>query len=203
MKYLLNKKNRNHISFKDKVSYFISLNFIIILLISSCSVFDVAEIEYSDISYQEMIDDVTARVVAYSYSADPTKTTYVKDRFTLVHFSDVHCSNNLWQENLQEVIDFSNQSIVKDRISALLCTGDICNGYDGREKDIALGEIEQVTGLLLNGTDLDVLNVVGNHDLNTSINGNTQYAINEFLTTSEKFQYLIEPFLAKSNINTK
>lgn len=179
---------------------FINFFLFITLLLASCQAKEKI-VNLDESQYSLMVEDVTNRVNTYSYGTYFDGLTKVIDRFTIVHFSDVHCNNNLWNENLLELIQFANQSLIRDRVQALINTGDLCNGMPGRNKDITIEEISKVNDILLSSYQ-PVFNVIGNHDSNIE-EASKQNVLNSFtcaLSKREQYGNIIKPFLSKSEL---
>jgi hypothetical protein len=141
-----------------------------------------------------MVQQVEAAVISYTIPNGDFINSYRRySRFTLGHMSDVHAGSLHAMDNLHEFIDFFHRPQIHSRIDALLCTGDISNGYVGRNKMLTLNEIQSVVRPLLN-QNIPTLMVVGNHDSNINEASDYSPIENSFvqaLTKEEQHHHMI------------
>jgi hypothetical protein len=154
--------------------------------------------------YEYMVAEVESAVCSYTVpnNADFTNPYDKYSRFTLGHASDVHPFNLHAIDNLNEFISFFHREHVFARVDALMCSGDLCNGYAGRNKSLSIKEIQSVTAPVLE-QNIPAMLIVGNHDSNINETGSNPAGQNDSytqaLTKEEQFKYIIENAKQKWN----
>lgn len=152
-----------------------------------------------NLEYDKKVEEIKSLVLRKSIpAASIDKNVSSQQLFMLGHCSDIHAENCHWNWNLQEFIDFFNDTSLLRYTNALICTGDICNGFPGRDKKLAIKEINEVNSYFLN-QKIPSLIVIGNHDSNIEESGssNMDYIYNHAFTKEEQFQYIFQPYVDK------
>lgn len=145
------------------------------------------------------MDRLATTVHSYSRRTRAVGTSDPIDNFVALHVSDSHYYGPKAQENMAEMLKFANHPDVSTILDSVICTGDICNGYMGRQKSLAVDEINAfMTDLLKfsNNTNVRIQQIKGNHDPNTSqLYGSVD--MSQVITSAELYDLMFRPLVDK------
>ena len=175
---------------KLKRSFFITVSVFLSICLSCCS--------KQEADYADMVKDVSSAVLNNMFREGADSSDPDDKIFTLGHCSDIHAESLNWDINLQEFFDFFHSPELKPYTDAIICTGDICNGFPCRDKNITLSEISRVSNHFLN-LDIPSFFLIGNHDTNIEEAGsaNIDDIYKSALTKEEQYRYIIKPLAEK------
>src|SRR5699024_5184955 len=167
------------------------------------------EAEVTEDSVKKYIDDKTdglgseleeynkkLAAICHAYTISPNVPGGVsggQNRFTFLHFSDVHYGSAAQytpKENLLQMLAFSERPDM-DFLKAIIFTGDACQGLSGRNKQTTSDELEEFTEDF-GQSSLPTLTLKGNHDDNANMI-TANFDVTQALTDEEVHDIMFKP----------